>query len=95
MQLPGIIIELKAVKKASPEELKNLAKEAILQIEETHYDVPLLDAGIKNIIKYGVAFSGKNVEVVTVKTIPAPHSPQSPPGLPRERPAGCIGSFLF
>ena len=65
MQLPGIIIELKAVKKASPEELKNLAKEAILQIEETHYDVPLLDAGIKN-IKYGVAFSGKNVEVVTV-----------------------------
>ena len=51
MQLPGIIIELKAVKKASPEELKNLAKEAILQIEETHYDVPLLDAGIKNIIK--------------------------------------------
>ena len=48
MQLPGIIIELKAVKKASPEELKNLAKEAILQIEETHYDVPLLDAGIKN-----------------------------------------------
>ena len=64
MQLPGIIIELKAVKKASPEELKNLAKEAILQIEETHYDVPLLDAGIKN--KYGVAFSGKNVEVVTV-----------------------------
>ena len=66
MQLPGIIIELKAVKKASPEELKNLAKEAILQIEETHYDVPLLDSGIKNIIKYGVAFSGKNVEVVTV-----------------------------
>ena len=66
MQLPGIIIELKAVKKASPEELKNLAKEAILQIEETHCDVPLLDAGIKNIIKYGVAFSEKNVEVVTV-----------------------------
>ncbi len=66
MQLPGIIIELKAVKKASLEELKNLAKEAILQIEKTHYDVPLLDAGIKNIIKYGVAFSGKNVEVVTV-----------------------------
>lgn len=65
-QLPGIIIELKAVKKASPEELKSLAEEALLQIEEKHYDIPLLDAGIKNIIKYGVAFSGKNVEVVTV-----------------------------
>ena len=63
MQLPGIIIELKAVKKASPEELKNLAKEAILQIEETHYDVPLLDAGIKKYINTAL-FRRKTSEVV-------------------------------
>lgn len=62
--LPGIIIELKAEKKRSQEELKQLAMDAIKQIEEKHYDTLFIQDGITNIIKYGVAFSGKNVEIV-------------------------------
>ena len=62
-QLPGIIIELKAIKKASPEELQQLSQDAIWQIAEKQYDLPLLNAGIKEILKYGVAFCGKQVDV--------------------------------
>lgn len=61
--LPGIIIELKAEKRCSPTELKKLASDAIQQIEDRHYDTQLLQASVTNIIKYGVAFSGKNAEV--------------------------------
>lgn len=61
--LPGIIIELKAEKRCSPTELKKLASDAIQQIEYRHYDTQLLQAGVTKIIKYGVAFSGKNAEV--------------------------------
>lgn len=61
--LPGIIIELKAEKRCSPTELKKLASDAIQQIEDRHYDTQLLQAGVTKIIKYGVAFSGKNAEV--------------------------------
>ncbi|MCM1188963.1 MAG: AAA family ATPase [bacterium] len=62
-KLPGIIIELKTEKSCSEERLKELAKTALNQIEEKKYDTELKSAGINNIIKYGVAFSGKNVAV--------------------------------
>lgn len=62
--LPGIIIELKAEKKCSPAELKQLAADAVRQIQDRHYDAKLLQSGVTNIIKYGVAFCGKNVEIV-------------------------------
>ena len=62
--LPGIIIELKAEKKCGAEELKTLAEKAIEQIEEKHYDMQLKEEKVEHIIKYGVAFSGKNAEVV-------------------------------
>ena len=62
--LPGIIIELKAEKKRDTEELKILAEKAIEQIEEKHYDMQLKEEKVEHIIKYGVAFSGKNAEVV-------------------------------
>ena len=61
--LPGIIIELKAVKKYSSEELKKLASDALIQIKDKHYDTRLLQSGITNILNYGVAFSGKHAEV--------------------------------
>lgn len=61
--LPGIIIELKAVKKYSAEELKKLANDALIQIKDKHYDTRLLQSGITNILNYGVAFSGKHAEV--------------------------------
>lgn len=63
--LPGIIIELKSAKKCSEEELKELATTALKQINEKKYDTELKSAGINNIVKYGVAFSGKNVAVVS------------------------------
>lgn len=62
--LPGILIELKAVKKCDEEQLTNLAKTALHQIEEMHYDRKLRENGVTEILKYGVAFSGSHAEVV-------------------------------
>lgn len=61
--LPGIIIELKAAKDCSAEELKDLSKKALKQINEKKYDTELKAAGITDMIKYGVAFCGKHVEI--------------------------------
>lgn len=61
--LPGIIIELKSAKNCSEGELKELATTALKQINDKKYDMELKSSGVNNIIKYGVAFSGKNVAV--------------------------------
>lgn len=63
--LPGIIIELKAEKGCSQEELQKLARKALEQIENRQYDTELRDNGIQTILKYGVAFSGKAVEILS------------------------------
>ena len=39
------------------------AAEALKQIEDKHYDTDMEDHGIKEIVKYGIAFAGKNVEI--------------------------------
>lgn len=44
--------------------LKKLSETALQQINEKKYDTELITAGVKTIYKYGVAFSGKKVEVV-------------------------------
>ena len=62
--LPGILIELKAAKNASEDELKTLAQTALQQIEAQKYDTDMKARGVKSILKYGVAFSGKQVEIV-------------------------------
>lgn len=59
--LPGIIIEVKAVAKASDEMLKSVAAQALQQIEEKRYDTELSKAGVPEIYKYGIAFCGKKV----------------------------------
>lgn len=64
-KMPGIIIELKAEKDADSDELKELAKVALKQIIDRKYDTEMQTRGIKTIIKYGVAFSGKHVEIVS------------------------------
>ena len=64
-ELPGIIIEIKAAKKASDEELQNLATKALEQIEVKQYDMELRSQGISTIYKYGIAFCGKKVEIAT------------------------------
>lgn len=63
--LPGILIELKAGKDCSPEELTYLAQTALQQIDDKHYDTDLRMHNIRTIFKYGVAFSGKAVEVLS------------------------------
>lgn len=60
---PGFIFELKAEKDKSSAELVQLAKTALKQIEEKKYDTEMVTQGIKTIVKYGVAFSGKMVEI--------------------------------
>lgn len=59
--LPGIVMEFKAEK--SKDVLTSSVRDALQQIEVKHYDTDLLDRGILEIVKYGIAFSGKNVEI--------------------------------
>lgn len=61
--LPGIIIELKSSKKSS--EIKGLAEDALEQIDNMQYDVEMERRGVKRMIKFGVAFCGKAIEIVT------------------------------
>ena len=62
-RLPGIIIELKAEKNCSGDELTKLSETALKQIEDKKYDTEMTAKGVKTIYKYGVAFSGKTVKV--------------------------------
>ena len=61
--LPGILIELKAEKNYSEEKPKKLAKAALQQVNAKKYETELMASGVKTVYKYGVAFSGKKVEV--------------------------------
>ena len=61
--LPGILIELKAEKNCDNEKLKKLSETALRQICDKKYDTELKAAGVEVIYQYGVAFSGKQVEV--------------------------------
>ena len=65
-RLPGILIELKAEPDAAPEKLKALAQKALQQMEDRKYDSSLRAKGIRTVLKYGVAFSGKNVAIETL-----------------------------
>lgn len=60
---PGFLIELKAGKNCSEEELKALSEDALQQIYDRKYDTEMITNGIETIFKYGVAFSGKKVEI--------------------------------
>lgn len=60
---PGFLFELKAEKDCASYELKTLAQNALRQIADNKYDTEMLAHGVSTIVKYGVAFSGKNVEI--------------------------------
>ena len=62
---PGILIELKAAGKDDQTDLHALAEEAVRQIHDRKYDTELKAGGIQTVFKFGVAFRGKEVEVVT------------------------------
>ncbi len=63
LTMPGVLIELKADKSCSREQLKKLSKAALTQINVKQYDTELKTQGVQKIFKYGVAFSGKQVEI--------------------------------
>ena len=63
--LPGILIELKAKKNASDAELSKLSQTALQQIESKGYETEMASKGVEMIYRYGVAFSGKKVEIST------------------------------
>ncbi len=62
---PGIIMELKWKKNLSADALSGLADEALAQIDEKRYDAEMKEDGIQDILKFGIAFSGKKVRVKT------------------------------
>ena len=62
---PRIIMELKWKKDLSADELLGLADEALIQIDEKRYDAEMKEDGIQDILKFGIAFSGKKVSVKT------------------------------
>jgi len=64
--LPGIVMEFKAVPASEKGALSEIAENAIAQIDRRNYTRELEEHGIKRVVKYGIAFSGKAVEVKTV-----------------------------
>ena len=62
-QLPGILIELKAGKDYTDAQLAELSKTALKQINDRAYGIDLMAQGVRSILKYGIAFSGKNVSI--------------------------------
>ncbi|MGE5343560.1 MAG: AAA family ATPase, partial [Candidatus Omnitrophota bacterium] len=59
----GYVIEFKTVDKRGKETVKTALDAALKQIEEKKYETELIERGIKQIKKLGIAFSGKTVSV--------------------------------
>ncbi len=60
---PGIIMELKWGNNLNLDTLDELALEALHQINQKRYDSEMTEIGITNILKLGIAFSGKKVRI--------------------------------
>lgn len=63
---PGILFELKWEKNLEEEDLDLLAEEALQQITTLRYDSDMREDGITDILRFGIAFSGKKVSVKTI-----------------------------
>ena len=59
------VAEDKRIKDLSDEELDTLSAEALNQINENAYDTEMKEERIPDIIKFGIAFSGKKVKIRT------------------------------
>ena len=64
---PGFLIEIKAAKGCSEEQLEALAQTALQQINDRSYSAEMQALGIKSIIKYGLAFSSKSARIAAEK----------------------------
>ena len=62
---PGIIMELKAEKGLNEKSLEDLSADALKQIDDRGYDAEMREDGIMDIMKLGIAFSGKKVKIRT------------------------------
>lgn len=71
---PGILIEMKAAKNCTDEELKDLASKALNQIDGRKYATELYAKGVRTVFKFGVAFSGKRAEVKSARTDSEQHT---------------------
>lgn len=73
-RLPGILIELKAGKGCSEGQLEELAQAALQQINDRSYCAELLAMGVRSIVKYGFAFSGKRARIAAERQNPESES---------------------
>ena len=64
-KLPGILMEFKAAPASENGRLQALAEEALKQIEDREYWKELQERGVTDIVRFGIAFSGKKVAVKT------------------------------
>lgn len=62
---PGIIMELKWKNGLDENMLNKLSVEALSQINDKSYDTEMREVGIDNIMKLGIAFSGKKARIQT------------------------------
>lgn len=60
---PGIIMEIKWKNRITDGQLETLAEEALEQIDSKRYDMQMKQEEINDILKFGIAFSGKRVIV--------------------------------
>lgn len=60
---PGIIMELKWKRGIDEDKLEALSQEVLAQIDEKRYDLELKDSGVEEVLKLGIAFSGKKVVI--------------------------------
>lgn len=65
--LPGILMELKAGKNCTPQELEALSQTALTQMQNRQYGTDLLTMGVHTILRYGIAFSGKNAHICAIR----------------------------
>ena len=61
--LLSVILAVGETDKSVLKKLKKLSEMALQQINDKKYETELTTAGVRTIYKYGVAFSGKKVEV--------------------------------
>lgn len=62
---PGVIIELKSKGGLNEAELEKLSETALEQINSKRYSAEMEKDGITNILKMGIAFSGKKMKIKT------------------------------
>ncbi len=63
----GVVIELKTHKPKRDKDLMDTAQKALEQIETKQYAKELQQEGFQKVLKIGIAFMGKELEIISVK----------------------------